>query len=270
GPGAPHDERESKHADQGRRDDRDQRQVAEQVASGEVAAHEQERHRETQHGGRHHRGEAQQQRVSERAQIVRVAEERGEVRECEPPVVVTERVVGDAQQRVDQEDQQEEPDEDDAQRGQEAAHARHRRLRHGGGDVGAAHSSRSVSAADAGKVTRTAAPIGSTSWCHGSPTSTLSTTPAPTSTSYRRVLPRYDASTTRPSNVFSLPAPSAMFSGRTATTQRSPGPSRGLGAPRTAPMTVSATRPAAVSRQVPERKLLVPTKSATNRPVGRS
>src|SRR4029453_6695817 len=204
------------------------------------------------------------------AQIVRVAEERGEVGERQPPAVVAERVVGDPQQRVDQEDQQEEPDDRDAQRRQEPAHARHRRLRHGRQGARAAHSSGSVSAADAGKVTRTAAPIASTSWCHGSPTSTLSTIPSRTSTSYRSVLPRYDASTTRPSNVFSLPAPSAMFSGRTATMHRSPGPTRGLGAPRTAPMTVSATRPPAVSRQVPGRKLLVPTKSATNRPGGRS
>src|SRR2546426_12727328 len=74
----------------------------------------------------------------------------------------------------------------------------------------------------------------------------------------------------RPSNVFSWPAPSAMFSGRTASTQRSPGPTPGAGEPRTVPIVVSAaTRPAATSRQVPERKLLVPTKSATN-PAGGS
>src|SRR6266545_6941013 len=61
-----------------------------------------------------------------------------------------------------------------------------------------------------------------------------------------------------------------MFSGRTASTQRSPGPTRDVGEPRTVPMAVSAaTRPAAISRQVPERKLLVPTKSATNRLTGR-
>ena len=34
-----------------------------------------------------------------------------------------------------------------------------------------------------GALTRTAAPSGNTSWCHGSPTSTLSTTPSRTSTS---------------------------------------------------------------------------------------
>src|SRR5206468_10742853 len=169
----------------------------------EVAAHEQERHREPQHRGRHHRGEAEQQRVPERAQIVRVTEERDEVCERQSPPVVAERVVEDPQQGVDQEDQQEEPDDRDAQRRQETAHARRRRLPDGGQGSRADHSPGSVSAADAGNVTRTAAPIGSTSWCHGSPTSTLSTTPSRTSTSYRRVLPRYDASTTRPAKVFS-------------------------------------------------------------------
>src|SRR2546425_762184 len=44
-----------------------------------------------------------------------------------------------------------------------------------------------------------------------------------------------------------------MFSGRTASTQRSPGPTRDVGEPRTVPMAVSAaTRPAVISRQEPD------------------
>src|SRR5262249_53011388 len=111
-------------------------------------------------------------------------------RERQPPAVVAERVVGDPQQRVDQEDQQEEPDHRDAERRQEPADARHRRLRNGGHDGPAAHSSGGVRPADTREGTPPAPPIGNTSWCHGSPTSTLSTTPSRTSTSYRRVLPR--------------------------------------------------------------------------------
>ena len=181
GPGAPHDEGESEHADQRRRDDRNQGQVAEEAAADEVVAHEQDRHREPHHGGRRHGAETERQRVPERAQVVGVARELGEVRDGHQSGLVGERVVEDAQQRIDEKDEQEEPDDADAEPGHEAA--RDRGAPGGGRRDGAAHPSAKVSAAEAGKVTCTAARGGRTSWCQGSPTSTLSTTPSRTSTS---------------------------------------------------------------------------------------
>src|SRR5262249_44584874 len=180
--GAPHDEGETQHADERGRDDRDQGQVAEEVPADEVVAHEQERDREPHHRGRDDRAETEQQRVRERAQIVGIARERDEVCEGQASRVVAERVVEDSQQRVDQEDEQEEPDDADTERWSEAAHGPGG-VTPDGGRGRAAHSSARVSAAEAGNVTCTAARSGSTSWCHGSPTSTLSTTPSRISTS---------------------------------------------------------------------------------------
>src|SRR5262249_51918100 len=149
----------------------------------EVVAHEQERHRESHQRGRHDGAEPEQERVRERAHVVRIARELDEVREGQAPGLVAERVVENAQHRVDQEDQQEEPDDADAERGSEAARGGDRTAPDGGHGGRTAHSSVKVSAAEAGKVTCTGARSGSTSWCHGSPMSTLSTTPSRISTS---------------------------------------------------------------------------------------
>src|SRR5207249_10875908 len=113
-----------------------------------------------------------------------VARELDEVGEPQTPRLIAERVVEDPRERVDQEHGQEEPDQPDAERRHDPAGARGRRGRWVARERReAGHSSGRVSVADAGNVTRTADPVGSTSWCQGSPTSTLSTTPVPTSTS---------------------------------------------------------------------------------------
>ena len=163
-----HDEGEAQHADERRRDDRDQREVAEEAAPGKVVAHQQQRDREAEHGGGGHGAGAEQQRVPERSPVEGVGSERREVLEGQPSRLVAERVVEHAQQRVDEEDRQERPDQRDAE-------GRQRRF--------PLHSSRSTSVTDAGNATRTGRPAGSTSWCHGSPTSTLSTRPVAVSMS---------------------------------------------------------------------------------------
>ena len=95
GAGAAEDEGEAEHPDEGRRDDRDHGQVAEQPAPGEVAADEQEGDGDPQHRGGDHGGRAQDQRVPQRAQVEPVGEEVGEVGQGEVAGPVRHRVVED-------------------------------------------------------------------------------------------------------------------------------------------------------------------------------
>ena len=167
--GSPHDEGEAEHAHQRRRDDGDQRQVAEQVTAAEVEAHQQQGDGEAQHGRAGHGGQAEQYRVPQRAQVVRVPAELEEVRQREAARLVGERVVEDPQQGVDEEQDQEQPDGRIAQR----------RPRPPPG----VHSSGSVRTAEAGKPSCSGSPTGSSRWCHASRTSTLMTSPDSVSTS---------------------------------------------------------------------------------------
>ena len=106
----PHDEREAQHAHQRRGDDRDQREIAEEVPANEVAPHQQEGDREADDRCRRDRAEPEHQRVHEGANVERVAGELDEVREREPTGLVAKRVVENPEQRVHEEEQQEEPD----------------------------------------------------------------------------------------------------------------------------------------------------------------
>jgi hypothetical protein len=127
-----HDEREAEHADERRRDDRDQREIAEEVPADELVAHEQEGDGEAEDGGRGHRAEAEQQRVDERPPVEVVAGKLDEVHQREPPCLVAEGVVKDSQEWIDEEDGEERPDQRDTQRrqgGRQAARRGHRGAR---------------------------------------------------------------------------------------------------------------------------------------------
>src|SRR4029077_2513083 len=107
-----------------------------------------------------------------------------EVRQRETSGLVGERIVEDAQQRVDEKDDQEQPDDPVAQRR--------------GPPRGRAHSSGKVRTTEAGKPSCSGSPTASSRWCHESRTSTLSTSPEHVSPSYRSVSPREGAERTPP------------------------------------------------------------------------
>ena len=115
-PGPAQDEGEAEDAHQRRRDDRDQRQVAEQIAPDEVVTDEQEGDGKTEHAGRRHRSEPEQERVPERTAIEAVAGEVDEVAGGQPAGVVGKGVVEDPRERIHEEDGQEDPDGGDAER----------------------------------------------------------------------------------------------------------------------------------------------------------
>ena len=115
GAGLAHDEREAEDADEWRRNDRDQREIAEEVAPREIVAHQQKRDGDAEHRRGGDGAESQQQRIPERAPVERVPREGDKVLERQTPALVAEGVVEDAQQRVHDEDDHEDPDQRDAQ-----------------------------------------------------------------------------------------------------------------------------------------------------------
>jgi hypothetical protein len=115
---AAQDEGEAQHADQRRRDDRNEGEVAEERAAPEFEAHQHKRDGETQKGAADDRAHAQDERVPERPPVEGVPREFDEVGQGEPAQLVGDGVVKDADQRIDEEHDEEDPDDGDAERRQ--------------------------------------------------------------------------------------------------------------------------------------------------------
>ena len=170
GPRAAENEDEPEHADERRQDQRQHRQIREEIATRELVADKQKGDRNADHRRREDRRHAKDHRFPERAQIEGVGEEFLEVGQCQLPGLVGEGVVEYAEQRKDDEDDQECPDEAEPDRRRSCA--------------GECHLPSMIAMVLlAGKLIATLLSVGSSSWCQGSRTSTLKMRPGASSTS---------------------------------------------------------------------------------------